>query len=119
ITIGILLIILGILGLFLPLYAAIAFFYFLAIGLFINGAINIYMGASRADYPGWLKGLSIAGGLIAVILSIIAMVFPSFGVVMIMWLLGISLIATGVIRIAIGARKPKPPEPGKAPPLYT
>jgi uncharacterized membrane protein HdeD (DUF308 family) len=66
------------------------------------------MTLSETKSPGWMRAVQIVLGVIAVVGSIIALVFPAFTTLAVVYILGIVLIFTGIERILIGIFSPAP-----------
>lgn len=63
---------------------------------------------SETKSPGWMRAVQIGLGIIAVILSSIALFFPAFAFVSVVYILAVVLFFTGIERILIGIFSPPP-----------
>jgi uncharacterized membrane protein HdeD (DUF308 family) len=63
---------------------------------------------SETKSPGWIRAVQIGLGIIAVILSSIALFFPAFAFVSVVYILAVVLFFTGIERILIGIFSPPP-----------
>ncbi len=66
------------------------------------------MTLSETKSPGWMRAVQIVLGIIAVVGSIIALVFPAIATFTVVYILGIVLIFVGIERILIGIFSPAP-----------
>lgn len=66
------------------------------------------MTLAETKSPGWMRAVQIVLGVIAVVGSIIALVFPAITTFTVVYILGIVLIFVGIERILIGIFSPAP-----------
>ena len=66
------------------------------------------MTLAETKSPGWTRALQIALGIIVVVLSSLALFFPAFATIGVVYILGIVLFFTGIERIVIGIFHPAP-----------
>lgn len=64
------------------------------------------MTVSESKSPSWMRALQIGLGIIALILSIIALFFPAFAFISVVYILAIILFFTGIERILVGIFAP-------------
>lgn len=63
---------------------------------------------SETRSPGWMRAVQIVLGIIAVVLSSIALFFPAIAFVSVVYILAVVLFFTGIERIVIGLFSPAP-----------
>lgn len=66
------------------------------------------MTVAESKSPGWMRAIQIGLGIIALVLSIIALFFPAFAFISIVYILAIVLFFTGIERILVGIFAPLP-----------
>ena len=66
------------------------------------------MTVSESKSPGWMRAIQIGLGIIALVLSIIALFFPAFVFISVVYILAIILFFTGIERILVGIFAPLP-----------
>jgi uncharacterized membrane protein HdeD (DUF308 family) len=66
------------------------------------------MTVSESKSPGWMRAIQIGLGIIALVLSIIALFFPAFAFISVVYILAIILFFTGIERILVGIFAPLP-----------
>ncbi|MBA3749706.1 MAG: DUF308 domain-containing protein [Nitrosopumilus sp.] len=103
IGLGIAVIILAIIAIAFPLITSIIIIALLGVALLFSGISKIIHGIDDKQSKSWKRGFGIAVGVFSVILAIMILVFPVFGIAFAGLLIGISLLVTGVQMIAIGA----------------
>jgi uncharacterized membrane protein HdeD (DUF308 family) len=67
-----------------------------------DGFARIIHGFTDKQIRGWSRGFSIGVGVLAVIISVMILVSPFFGLVLVGFLIGIALIIIGIQMIAAG-----------------
>ena len=107
VVVGILAIAVAILGLTFPGLTTLVLIYLLSFGLLLNGIGRLAIGGSTAEYPGWLRVLLVAVGILGIALSFVVFAFPGFGFQTLVFLLSIGFLFNGIARIAIGLRGEK------------
>ncbi|MCE5298345.1 MAG: DUF308 domain-containing protein [Methanoregulaceae archaeon] len=113
VILGILLLLIGFYAIAYPAGGAVTLIYFFAFGLMLAGIdliVRAGAGLPGPDAPDWVRYLSIAAGIFALLIGFIALLYPGFGAALLFILislgllvLGIDLIATGIIgrRLAV------------------
>lgn len=74
-----------------------------AFALMVIGLSGVASGTAGTTLPTWRRGLSIALGVISILLAILVIIFPSSGISFLIVLLAIGLFISGVIGISSGA----------------
>ena len=68
--------------------------------------------------PGWARALAVVVGLVTLVAGILVLVFPGFGLLVVVYILAFAMILLGVERLGMGitghAYTAKKPEPEKA-----
>ncbi|HLJ65124.1 MAG TPA: HdeD family acid-resistance protein [Stellaceae bacterium] len=100
---GVVSLIAGLIALFIPLAAALAFLYVFAAWALLTGILEILAAIElrRAIAGEWLL---ILNGLLSVALGLFLMVFPTPGLLVLIWWIGIYAIIFGGVMIALGFR---------------
>ncbi|TLX67169.1 MAG: hypothetical protein E6K94_00830 [Thaumarchaeota archaeon] len=98
---GILVLIFAGLAISYPNAAALIVTTFIGIGLLFNGIARIVEGIAGNHY-GWAKLFLIAVGILAVIISIMVLISPLFGAILVGTIIAIALLITGIQMIAMG-----------------
>ncbi|MDX1534923.1 MAG: DUF308 domain-containing protein [Thermoplasmata archaeon] len=91
-----------ILGILVLVYPGLGFSLILilfGIGLVFVALFAIVLGA-QSDYPGWLRALSLIIGVLVIVLVILIIVFPEFGLFLQTLFLGLGLILLGIQGVA-------------------
>lgn len=57
---------------------------------------------SESKAPGWLRALDIVFGSIAIILSIVVLVYPELAILTLIFILSVALLVIGIARVIIG-----------------
>lgn len=93
----------GVIAVFLPAAAAVAFIYLFALWAFVTGVIEIAAAIRlRREIQGeWLLGLT---GVLSILLAVYVAVFPGLGLLGLIWTLGVYAIVIGIAMIALGFR---------------
>jgi uncharacterized membrane protein HdeD (DUF308 family) len=93
----------GVIAVFLPEAAAIAFVYLFALWALITGIIEIVAAIRlRREIEGeWLLGLT---GVLSVLLGICVVAFPGLGLLGLIWTIGVYAIVFGVMLVALAFR---------------
>jgi uncharacterized membrane protein HdeD (DUF308 family) len=99
---GVIVIILASLALAFPAGATLFLIYLLAFALMFDGFARIIHGVTDKQLRGWSRGFSIGVGILAIIISVMILVSPFFGVVLAGFFIGIALIIIGIQMIAAG-----------------
>ncbi|MFQ6013750.1 MAG: HdeD family acid-resistance protein [Thermoplasmata archaeon] len=81
----------------------------MAVGLLFLGITRIGISIAEPRLPGWLRTLGIAVGIIALILWILVLVFPGFGVALLIAILAVGLIFHGIDRLSVDGMNPDAP----------
>jgi uncharacterized membrane protein HdeD (DUF308 family) len=102
IVLGIAVIILAIISIAFPLIASIIVMTLLGIALLFSGASKIIHGINDKYSKNWKRGSSIAVGAFSILLSLMILIFPVFGIAFAGLLIGIALLVTGIQIIAMG-----------------
>jgi uncharacterized membrane protein HdeD (DUF308 family) len=100
---GILGLIVGIIAIFHPSAAAVAFLFLIAAWAIITGFLELFAAFRlRSELGG--EVLLILGGIVSIIFGIVLFAVPSAGVVIIAWLIGLYAILFGVILVGLSFR---------------
>ena len=96
-------IIAGVIAVFLPVAAAIAFIYLFAVWAFITGIIELAAAIRlRREIAGeWLLGLT---GVLSILLGIYVAVFPGIGLLGLIWAIGVYAIVIGIMMLVLSFR---------------
>jgi uncharacterized membrane protein HdeD (DUF308 family) len=70
--------------------------------LFVRGVAGISLGAAGKQFSAMLRGLSVAVGVLSIILAIVFLALPALGVDVLIILLSLGLLITGLESIAAG-----------------
>jgi uncharacterized membrane protein HdeD (DUF308 family) len=103
IGIGILVIALAGAALAFPIFAALVVITLAALALLFSGISNILMGIGNRRDPGWAKAINIGVGVLAVVVSGIALISPFFGAFLVALMMAVALLVYGMRLIALGA----------------
>ncbi len=85
-----------------PLLTILISIAILAIALLMSGIARLYIGAVEAHLPSWVRGLLVIVGLITILVSILAIALPSYGFVVLVLFIAITLIINGFTRLVSG-----------------
>jgi uncharacterized membrane protein HdeD (DUF308 family) len=85
-----------------PVAAAIVVVFFLGFALMMDGFARIIDGVTNKANKGWVRGFSIGVGVLAVIISIMALVSPVFGAVFAGLIIAMALLIIGIQMVAAG-----------------
>ena len=99
---GVIVIILASIALAFPVGATIFLIFLMAFALMFDGFARIIHGFTDKQIRGWSRGFSIGVGILAVIISVMILVSPFFGVVLAGFFIGIALIIIGIQMIVAG-----------------
>ena len=99
---GVLVIILASLVLAFPLSATLFLIFLMGFALMFDGFARIISGFTDKQVRGWSRGFSIGVGILAVVISVMILVSPFFGIVLAGFFIGIALIIIGIQMIAAG-----------------
>lgn len=103
IILGVLAFILSVIVIAEPGFATLTLILLLYIGLSFRGIAGIAMGAAAKQFPSTFRSLSIATGVVSLILAIIFLAVPSLAVATLIILLSIGLLITGIEYVVDGA----------------
>jgi uncharacterized membrane protein HdeD (DUF308 family) len=108
-------IIAGIIALFVPLAAALAFVYLFAAWALVTGILEIYAAIRlRHEIEGeWLLALT---GILSAALGIFIAIFPGAGLIALVWMIGIYAIIVGALMLVLAfrLRSLRPPQASPA-----
>jgi uncharacterized membrane protein HdeD (DUF308 family) len=99
---GILVLIISIIVMAFPTAVGVFLIILLAIGLLFDGIARVYHGATDRTRRRWSRIFSIVAGAIEIGVSIMIMVSPAIGAVVVGFLVGIALLIVGIEIIAAG-----------------
>lgn len=99
---GILVIILASLVLAFPLAGTLFLIFIMAFALMFDGFARIIQGITDKQLRGWSKGFSIGVGILAVIIAVMVLAFPLFGIEFAAIFVGIVLIIIGIQMVSTG-----------------
>jgi uncharacterized membrane protein HdeD (DUF308 family) len=99
---GVLVIILAAIALTFPVGTTIFLIFIIAFALMFDGFARIIHGFTDKELSGWSRGFSIGVGILAVVISIMILASPLFGVVLAGFFIGIALIIIGIQMISAG-----------------
>jgi uncharacterized membrane protein HdeD (DUF308 family) len=99
---GVLVIILAAIALAFPIGTTIFLIFIIAFALMFDGFARIIHGFTDKELRGWSRGFSIGVGILAVVISIMILASPLFGVVLAGFFIGIALIIIGIQMISAG-----------------
>jgi uncharacterized membrane protein HdeD (DUF308 family) len=93
----------GVVAVFLPAAAAVAFIYLFALWALITGIVEIVAAIRlRREIEGeWLLGLT---GVVSVLLGLYAAVFPGLGLLGLIWAIGVYAIIIGAMLLMLAFR---------------
>jgi uncharacterized membrane protein HdeD (DUF308 family) len=86
-----------------PYFATAVLVSLLGFGLLVHGITRVIIGATAKILANWIRGLLVAGGVLAVILSVVVLVYPGVAVLTLVFLLSIGLTWSGIDAIVAGA----------------
>ena len=101
-ALGIAVIILAIIAIAFPLITSIIVVTLLGVALLFSGVSKIIHGVNNKQRNRWNRGFSVATGVFSILLAIMILVFPVFGIAFAGLLIGISLLITGIQMISSG-----------------
>jgi uncharacterized membrane protein HdeD (DUF308 family) len=102
IGLGIAVIVLAVIAVAFPLITSIIVIALLGVALLFSGVSKIIHGISDKQRKKWNRGFSVATGALSIILAIMILVFPVFGIAFAGLLIAISLAITGIQMIFSG-----------------
>lgn len=102
IGLGVLVIIIASIALAFPVATTFFVIFILAFALLFDGIARIISGFTDKGQRGWSRGFSIGAGILAIIISMIILASPLFGVELAGIFIGIALIIIGVQMISAG-----------------
>lgn len=76
---------------------------YLSVGLVLLGIRQIMIGVGAGWRPRWLRALGVVAGILSVVMAVLVIAFPSFGVNTLVLLFGVGLFLVGITEIAVGA----------------
>ena len=83
--------------------------YTLGIGLFILGLSRIFAGIYGRYFAPWFREINAGGGLIAVVLGIVAIIDPQFALGFLALLVAFALLVVGIVEIVAAVFAKHPP----------
>jgi uncharacterized membrane protein HdeD (DUF308 family) len=86
-----------------PGYGAATLLIFVSFGLMVYGFGRIFLGSTLKETPGWIRGMSVAVGVLDVILSIAVILLPGLALLTLAVILSAVLLVSGVEMIISGA----------------
>jgi uncharacterized membrane protein HdeD (DUF308 family) len=86
-----------------PYFATAVLISLLAFGLLVHGITRVIIGATAKILANWVRGLLVAGGILAIILSVVVLAFPGVAILTLVFLLSIGLTWSGIDAIVAGA----------------
>jgi len=86
-----------------PYFATAVLVSLLGFGLLVHGITRVIIGATAKILANWVRGLLVVGGVLAVILSIVVLVYPGVAILTLVFLLSIGLTWSGIDAIVAGA----------------
>ncbi|MDD3976908.1 MAG: DUF308 domain-containing protein [Methanomicrobium sp.] len=105
----IMIVILGIIGLIIGLLAVlnveilwITIAVLIAIWAFLNGLGDLWLGLTAEAENKWYRLLLLLAGIIAIALGICLIIFPMLGTILIVQVIGLFIIAIGIVEIITG-----------------
>ncbi len=102
IGLGIAVIILAVISIGFPLIASIILVTLFGIALLFSGISKIIHGINDKYSKNWKRGFSIGVGALSIVLAIMILIFPVFGIAFAGLLIGIALLVTGFQMITTG-----------------
>lgn len=95
----------ALLGFFTPKFTSQLFVIFLGFGLLANGVVRIVDGLRNKDvYETSTLLFRVGAGIVSAAVAILVLVFPVFGLVLILLILAVALLITGIELIVVGIR---------------
>lgn len=76
---------------------------YLSVGLLFLGIRQILVGVGAQWRPGWLRALGVVAGVLSLMMAVLVVAFPGFGVGTLVLLFGFGLFFVGMTEIAVGA----------------
>lgn len=97
----------GVVAFFVPNLTLLVLVMFIAAWAIIRGVLEIYTAVRlrRVIHDEWMIGVS---GALSIVFGILVFAFPAAGALTIAWLLGIFLLATGLVLVFLGIRLRRP-----------
>jgi uncharacterized membrane protein HdeD (DUF308 family) len=86
-----------------PYFATAVLVSLLGFGLLVHGITRVIIGATAKILANWVRGLLVVGGVLAVILSIVVLVYPGVAILTLVFLLSIGLTWSGIDAVIAGA----------------
>ena len=80
----------------------------IAAGLIIGGLTRIALGLNPAIFSPTIRALNVAGGIIAIVLGAVVVVFSSLAIATLIVLLALGLLFAGALEIGIGVARHPP-----------
>jgi len=106
ICIGIFALLLSAVALIVPGLAEQSLIILLAFGLLLFGFSDVFTGIYSKKIKKWLRGLYVIFGSITLCLSFTVIIYPAFGLIVLIYMLAISLFFIGVRNIVSGITNP-------------
>jgi uncharacterized membrane protein HdeD (DUF308 family) len=105
---GVIVIVAALVALADPQFVVNAFVIVIAAGLVIGGLFRISVGAFATVLPSMLRALNTAGGIIALVLGIAALLDLSAAVMTLITILALALLLVGAFEIGVGVARHPP-----------
>ena len=83
--------------------AVLTLLLFLSVGLVFLGIRQVVIGVGARWQPGWLRALGVMAGVRSLMMAVLVIAFPGFGVGTLTLLCGFGLSLIGITEIAVGA----------------
>ncbi len=109
IILGILGLVAGFLVLFFPRVDIFTLIFIMAVGLLFLGITRLGVSIVGPGLPGWLRALGMVVGILALILWTLVLVFPGFGVPLLIAFLAVGLVFHGIDRLSVDGMNPGMP----------
>jgi len=100
---GIMALIIAVLVVLFPGYGVLTLLVFVSFGLIVYGVGRISLTYMLKATAGWIRGMSVAAGVIAIILSVIVLLLPGLALLTFAAVLSVALLVSGVEMIISGA----------------
>lgn len=100
---GIIALILAVLVVLFPGYGVLTLLTFVLFGLIVYGVGRIFLAYMLKATAGWIRGMIVATGVIAIILSVIVLLLPGLALLTFAAVLSVALLVSGVEMIVSGA----------------
>ncbi|MBU0496800.1 MAG: DUF308 domain-containing protein [Candidatus Thermoplasmatota archaeon] len=104
--IGILALFLAFVALVVPGLAEQSLILLLAFGLVLFGISDVFTGIYSKKIKKWVRGLYVVFGLVTFCFSIAVIIYPVFGLILLIYLVAVSLIFIGIRNVVSGMANP-------------